>query len=98
MELRPDLITPSVYVAYEGSSVNFNCTSDLEPDWSKGKHKAEIPIHTIWYGDDPTLHTIFIYNLRVHHTGTYNCHGIIEGKFFEAVARLFVGSEYYYIS
>ena len=94
-ELRPDLIKPNVYAAFEGHSVTFTCTSDEEPNWTKSGFMSKMPTYVDAQDNVDTLHSIIIPNLMSRHTGQYNCHGMSNGTTFKAVAQLYVGSEYY---
>ena len=99
LTLRPDLISPRVYVAFEGNSVTFTCTSEVEPEWERGSLFNEMPTYIDVYEKNDTLHTITIPNLKNSHTGQYICHGTFYDLYFktvkfEAVANLYVGGEY----
>jgi len=94
LQIRPDLIiTPQVSVEEEGSSVTFTCTSDEEPNWTKGNSMNKFPDHVEVHEMNDTLHSVTLLNLRSQHTNRYNCHGFSNGSRFIAVAYLYVGSE-----
>ena len=94
IELRPDLITPSVFVALEGNSVSFTCISDEEPNWKRYGLLFAMPAYVDVYNINETLHTITIPNLISEHTGEYICDGIFHGTKFTAEADLYVGSKF----
>jgi len=93
LQIRPDLITPQVFVAPEGFSVTFTCTSEEEPNWTKGYFMNKFPKYVEVHEMNDTLHSITLLNLRSKHTNQYNCHGFSNGSRFRATAYLYVGSK-----
>jgi len=77
----------------EGYSVTLTCTSDEEPNWTKGYFMNKFPEHVQVQEMNDTLHSVILLRLTSKHTNQYNCHGFSNGSHFKATAYIYVGSE-----
>jgi len=87
-------MTPRSYVATQGSSVTFKCSSESEPIWTKSHpHGIAIREPVYFHDGDFNIFSMTIINVKYMDTGRYICNGRYNDTDFSIYSTLYVGGK-----